>query len=167
MRSLVICITWFTKMKNVSASKKKKSHTSTWRKESNSKLGDQIVYPDQNSSLHLTFKTGLFYHHNCYKKCTKAISVLKRKTDNESITATSTLGSTSVKTTGEFGKTSFPKYFMLCKSKNPITVQRKKYFPKDRQKLNVDVVVRAAAKLHQDKETNIDQRVFSQNFWCQ
>ena len=90
--------------------------------------------------------------------------MLKRKTDNESITATSTLGSTSVKTTGEFGKTFFTKYFMLCKSKNPIKVQRKKYFPKDWQKLNVDAVVRAAAKLHQDKKTNIDQRIFSQNF---
>ena len=110
------------------------------------KLGGDNVQPDQSNGIPPTFQTGLFYHQNCYKKYTKATSVLKRKNENESTTATST-----VRRTGELGKILFPKYCMLCMSDKPIKVQGKKQVPKLLDLPNAEAAIREAALIQNDQ----------------
>ena len=107
-------------------------------------LGGENVHPDQSSGVRPTYKTGLFYHQNCYKKFTKATSVLKRKTDTESATATSTAGSSRVQRTGEHGSTLFPPYCMPCKPEKSIKVKGKKQYPKVLREINAEMSIRGS-----------------------
>ena len=123
-------------------------------KDARIKLGGDNLHPDQCSAISNEFKTGLVFHQSCYKKFTKAISVWKRKNEDEDDTSGASSSKVQrLRRTGEHTKILFPAHCMICKSANPIKVkgQTKKQKPKVLREINAERTIRDAAKLKDDK----------------
>ena len=114
-------------------------------------LGGEHAHTEQGRKIPVSYGDNLFYHRKCYQKYTMAVSIKRKRDEQDSTSSQSQSCSRGKRRKGNLGTILFPLYCMLCKKVTKYH-KRKKQVPKKLELATAEYAIREAAEKHNDEE---------------